>query len=213
MSRITVLGMGAMGARMAQNLLKQGHAVTVWNRSVEKTVALVSAGAEAADTPRAAVESAEFVISMVRDDEASRQVWLKDEVGALDGLSKNAIAIESSTLTVDWTRTLAQHFEKKACVFLDAPVAGSLPQAEGAQLIYFIGGEKESIERVRPILDTLGKYCSSRWCDWKWDGYQACSQRAIWYSSSSVGRTHRIHAALWIRKCAGRRYIDGDARM
>lgn len=156
MSRITVLGMGAMGSRMAQNLLKQGHAVTVWNRSAEKTVALVSAGAEVADTPRAAVKSAEFVISMVRDDKASQQVWLADEVGALDGLSKDAIALESSTLTVDWTRILAQHFQKKACAFLDAPVAGSLPQAEGAQLIYFVGGETESIERVRPVLNTLG---------------------------------------------------------
>ncbi len=153
MSRITVLG---MEAQIAQNLLKQGHAVTVWNRSAQKTVALVLAGAEAADTPRAAVKSAEFVISMVRDDEASQQVWLADEVGALDGLSKNAIALESSTLTVDWTRTLAQHFQKKACAFLDAPVAGSLPQAESAQLIYFVGGEKDSVERVRPVLNTLG---------------------------------------------------------
>ncbi len=72
MSRITVLGIGAMGSRIANNLLQQGHALTVWNRSVEKTVALAAAGAEVADTPRAAVRSAEVVISMVRDDDASR---------------------------------------------------------------------------------------------------------------------------------------------
>ena len=156
MSRITVLGIGAMGSRIANNLLQQGHALTVWNRTVEKTVALAAAGAEVADTPRAAVRSAEVVISMVRDDEASRQVWLADEVGALAGLEKDAIALESSTLTVGWTRTLAQHFQLKNRAFLDAPVAGSLPQAEAACLIYFIGGDADILGRVRPILDSLG---------------------------------------------------------
>jgi len=156
MSRITVLGIGAMGSRIANNLLQQGHAVTLWNRSVEKTVALAAIGAEVADTPRAAVKSAEVVISIVRDDEASRQVWLADEVGALAGLEKGAVALESSTLTVGWTRTLAQHFQRNNRAFLDAPVAGSLPQAEAARLIYFVGGDVDTLGRIRPILDSLG---------------------------------------------------------
>lgn len=156
MSQITVLGVGAMGSRMAANLLKAGHEVTVWNRSAEKTLPLVKAGARAAETPRSAVEKADFVISMVRDVEASRQVWLADEKGALDGMLPAAIALESSTLTVEWTRTLAQHFDGQNIAFLDAPVAGSLPQAEAAQLIYLVGGDAEIFNLAQPTLNVLG---------------------------------------------------------
>ncbi len=156
MSRITVLGMGAMGSRIAANLLGQGHAVTVWNRSAEKTLPLVKVGAEVARSPREAVKSAEFVMTMVRDDEASRWVWLDGEVGALAGMGEGAIALESSTLTVEWTRKLAEHCSGSNIAFLDAPVAGSRPQAEAAQLIYLVGGEEATFNRVQPILSTLG---------------------------------------------------------
>jgi 3-hydroxyisobutyrate dehydrogenase len=156
MAKVTVLGMGAMGSRMALSLLKAEHEVTVWNRNLNKTETLVQAGAKVADTPRAAVKDAEFVISMVRDDQASKQVWLDFETGALSGLPKNAVAIESSTLTVAWIKTLAQQFSDRQIVFLDAPVAGTLPQAESAQLIYFVGGEVETFTKAQPILQAMG---------------------------------------------------------
>lgn len=156
MSRISVLGLGAMGSRMAATLLKAGHEVTVWNRSVEKTLPLVEMGAIAAETTRVAVREAEFVISMVRDDEASQQIWLGDETGALMGLPAGAIAIESSTLSLGWIRELAAHFQSQAMSFLEAPVAGSRPQAEAAQLIYFVGGEKTCFELAKPLFETLG---------------------------------------------------------
>lgn len=66
MSKITVLGIGAMGFRMAMSLLKAGHEVTVWNRNLSKTEPIKQAGAKVADNPRAAVKDAEFVISMVQ---------------------------------------------------------------------------------------------------------------------------------------------------
>ena len=156
MSRIAVLGMGAMGSRMAVNLLQQGHQVTVWNRSREKVEPLIEKGAIAASTPREAVQGADFAISMVRDDEASRQVWLAEETGAVAGMGERAIAIESSTLTVDWMRQLAQQFTDRNLAFLDAPVAGSRPQAEAAQLIYLVGGESETLEQAMPVLNAMG---------------------------------------------------------
>lgn len=67
-----------------------------------------------------------------------------------------AIALESSTLTVEWTRTLAQHFDGQNIAFLDAPVAGSLPQAEAAQLIYLVGGDAEIFNLAQPTLNVLG---------------------------------------------------------
>ncbi len=156
MTKVTVLGLGAMGSRMAANLLKAGHAVTVWNRSPDAAEALVGAGAKLAPTPKAAAQGAEVVIAMVRDDEASRDLWLAPETGALAGLDPSAIAIESSTLTASWIRTLGEEAAQRGLTFLEAPVAGSRPQAEAAQLVYFVGGDEEAAGRVEPVLKALG---------------------------------------------------------
>src|ERR1700744_173325 len=86
MSNVTFLGLGAMGSRMAANLIKAGHVVTVWNRSPDAAKPLAAAGGKQAATPKAAAEGADFVISMVRDDEASRELWLAPETGALAGV-------------------------------------------------------------------------------------------------------------------------------
>lgn len=156
MSNVTVLGTGAMGSRMAENLLKAGHAVTVWNRSPEKTAPLVKAGAVAARMPAEAVKEATFVISIVRDDEASRDVWLDAESGALAAMPKDAIAIESSTLTVGWAQELAGICRQQGVDFIDAPVSGSRPQAEAAQLVYLVGGEPKTVEAATPLLMAMG---------------------------------------------------------
>lgn len=156
MPKITVLGLGAMGSRMAANLLKAGYAVTVWNRTPVAAEGLVAAGARLAATPKAAAHGAEFVVAMVRDDEASRELWLSPETGALAGMAPSAIAIESSTLTVNWVRALGVEAVQRGLAFLEAPVAGSRPQAEAAQLVYFVGGDEAVAQRAGPILNAMG---------------------------------------------------------
>ncbi|MEM8962474.1 MAG: NAD(P)-dependent oxidoreductase [Acidobacteriota bacterium] len=153
MTTIAFLGLGAMGSRMAANLVSAGHEVTVWNRTMERTEALRDLGAAVATSPRAAVTGAEVVISMVRDDVASRHVWLDAEEGAVGALGEDTIAIESSTLTVAWVKELAAALP---CPLLDAPVAGSRPQAEAGTLAYVVGGDGTEFERVRPILEVMG---------------------------------------------------------
>ncbi len=156
MLNICMLGAGAMGSRMAVHLLNAGHPLTIWNRDAQKVEKLVQQGAKAALSPRQGATGADVVISMVRDDDASRRVWLAEEDGALDGLSDTAIGIESSTLTVDWITELAGHFSGRSATLLDAPVAGSLPQAEAGQLIFLVGGEATIFEQCRELLMTMG---------------------------------------------------------
>jgi 3-hydroxyisobutyrate dehydrogenase len=156
MNTVAFLGLGAMGSRIATRLLKAGHPVTVWNRSVKATAALREVGARVAATPRAASESAHIVIAMVRDDAASRFVWLDGEIGALHGMQPHSVALDSSTLSVEWVKELANHASNRQIAFLDAPVLGSRPQAEAGQLIYLVGGSGETLDRVRPILQTTG---------------------------------------------------------
>ncbi len=156
MTDIAFLGLGAMGSRMAANLVKAGHRVTVWNRSPQACDPLIAAGAKAVASPRAAASGGEFVIAMVRDDEASRQVWLDPEQGALAGMRPDALAIESSTVTPDWSRALGSEASKRGIGYLEAPVAGTLPQAEAGQLIYLVGGNPSLLERATPVLKAMG---------------------------------------------------------
>jgi 3-hydroxyisobutyrate dehydrogenase len=156
MTRLAFLGLGAMGSRMATNLIKAGHAITVWNRDVSKAEALAAAGAKMAGTPKAAAIGADIVIAMVRDDEASDRIWLDAETGALSGMAQGAIAVESSTLTISHVKTLATAASQRGIRFLDAPVAGSRPQAEAGQLIFMVGGDEATLAAVEPVLKAMG---------------------------------------------------------
>ncbi len=153
---IAVLGLGAMGSRMAARLLSAGHSVSVFNRSPNAAAALADAGARAAATPREAVEGCEVVVSCVRDDRASRDVWLDEATGALPALTDGAVAIESSTLTFAWARELGSTMERAGKSFLDAPVVGSRPQADAGQLVYLVGGETATLDQVRDVLLAMG---------------------------------------------------------
>jgi 3-hydroxyisobutyrate dehydrogenase-like beta-hydroxyacid dehydrogenase len=154
--KVGILGAGAMGSRIAQNLLKAGHPVIIYNRTADKVHPLVKQGAIYAATPREAAEQADIVMSMVSDDDVSRQVWLDPATGALQGLRKDAIAIESSTLTVEWTKALAAAIARQGKNFLDVPVVGSRPQAEAGKLIYLAGGQAAVLANIQPVLQSAG---------------------------------------------------------
>lgn len=154
MSNITILGLGAMGSRMAEKLLTAGHSLTVWNRTANKATALLELGATTAATPAAAVQEADVVISMVRDNKASESVWL-GEHGALAAMPKHAIAIESSTLSPSWIKQLHTSAQQLGIELIEAPVAGSRSQVENAVLIYFLAGNHDAKTQVTPILKTM----------------------------------------------------------
>lgn len=157
MAKIAVLGMGAMGSRMAKALLEAGHAVTVWNIVDEGCAPLVALGATRAPTPRAAAREAEFVIAMVWDDQASAYVWLDPDVGALDGMSRGSVALECATLTIGHERKLFDACSGAGVEFVSAPMAGSLPEADAKTLVFTVGATPEAFARVEPVLKAMGK--------------------------------------------------------
>lgn len=157
MTNLAFLGLGAMGSRMVKKLLGSGYDVTVWNRSPEQAEALSAYNnVKIAESPRAAASAASVVFSMVRDDDASENVWLNPDTGALASMQRGTIAVECSTLTPDWVRTLHRHAAEQGVELLDAPLAGSRPQAEAGQLIFFTGGEATTLQRVEPLLELMG---------------------------------------------------------
>jgi 3-hydroxyisobutyrate dehydrogenase len=154
---IAFLGLGAMGSRMVRHLCDAGYQVSVWNRDPSKANALKAVGALAAASPRKAAEGADLVFSMVRDDDASRSVWTDSSDGALLGLAPGAMAIECSTLSLGWTQALARFAQQAGVRFAEAPVLGSRPQAESAQLIFLVGSESSLLQELTPVLQTMGR--------------------------------------------------------
>ncbi|MGB0696539.1 MAG: NAD(P)-dependent oxidoreductase [Rhodospirillaceae bacterium] len=157
MTKIAFFGLGAMGSRMVTRLLAAGHSVTVWNRTAEAALPLVQQGATQAATPAEAARGATMVLAMLRDDQASRAVWLDPDNGALSGMVPGTLAVEMSTLSLDWVAALAKAVQEKGGVFADAPLAGSRPQAEAGALIFFTGATPEVQTLLEPVLRAMGQ--------------------------------------------------------
>ena len=145
-----------MGSGMAHQLLAKGFPLTVFNRNPEKAKPLAEAGAVLAASPREAARGAEFIISMLADDHASRSVWLGED-GALAGAGKGTLCIESGTVTVDWIQKLSGAAVQRGCEVIDAPVTGSRAQANSGELHFLVGGSANAMERARPVLAAMGR--------------------------------------------------------
>jgi len=155
-SNVAIIGLGAMGSRMAMNLHAAGHALRVYNRDRAKAQAFAAKGIAVCETPAAAVKGAEFVVSMVADDAATRAVMLGAS-GAIGAAAPGTIVIDSSTNTPAMAREVAQAAAAKGCQYLDAPVSGSLAQAQGKELVFMVGGDKAAFERAQPLLAAMGR--------------------------------------------------------
>ena len=154
MSRIAVVGLGAMGGRIAQRLLGAGHELVVWNRTAEKMRRLLELGAAPAASPADAAGRAEAVLTMVSDPTALRAVTEGPE-GVATAASPALTVIEMSTVGPGAVSRLASALPAGTGL-LDAPVLGSLAEAESGSLTIFVGGPETLAERWRPLLGTLG---------------------------------------------------------
>lgn len=150
--KVAVVGLGAMGSRIARRLLGSGHELTVWNRSAERAGPLVAAGARLAGTPAAAARGADAVVVMVTGPEALADVT-EGEDGVVAGLDGAAL-VQMSTAGVEALERLARLLPEDS--LLDAPVLGSLSEVEQGSLTIFAGGPEELVERCDPLLSVLG---------------------------------------------------------
>lgn len=154
MTTVAFLGLGAMGAPMASNLLAAGFTVRAWNRSAHRTESL--AGAIPCLTPREAATGAEFAVSMLADDAAVESVTF-GEAGLLAGLAPGAVHIGMSTVSVAVTERLASAHQDSGRHYLAAPVFGR-PDAAKQKLLWIVpGGAAATIDRAAPILAVLGQ--------------------------------------------------------
>ncbi len=154
MTHVALMGLGTMGAGIAGNILAAGFPLTVWNRTPDKAEPLLARGARWAETPAAAAAGADIVISVVANEQASRAVWL-GTAGALPAMAEGSLAIECSTLPVDWVQELHGHAQAHQLDFMDAPLGGSRQPAQAGTLTLFIGAEDAVLARARPVLEAF----------------------------------------------------------
>ena len=154
MSIVAVVGLGAMGSRIARRLLDQRHSVVVWNRTSERAAALAELGATPVASPAEAAARATVVLTMVSDDAALRAVT-EGRSGLIAGAGPSLTIIQMSTVGLSTTARLACSLPQDG-ELLDAPVLGSLTEAEGGTLRIFVGGERSLYERWASLLSVLG---------------------------------------------------------
>ena len=159
---VGLIGLGLMGGPMGRNLLKAGFPLVVWNRTKAKADELAREGAKLGADPHAVAEQADVLITIVSDPAALEEVLFgsnvgKDNNGAMEGLRPGSALIDSSTVSPELARRVAAACAERGVDFLDAPVTGGTWGAKNGELVFMIGGKAEVLERLKPVLEAVGK--------------------------------------------------------
>jgi 3-hydroxyisobutyrate dehydrogenase-like beta-hydroxyacid dehydrogenase len=153
---VGLIGLGLMGKPMGRNLLKAGFPLVVWNRTRSKADDLIREGAKFAANPRELAAEVEVLLTIVSDPAAIEEVVFGPN-GSLKGLARGTVFVDSSTISPELARREAAACAERGVDFLDAPVTGGTWGAEKGELVFMIGGSAKVLDRVKPVLEALGK--------------------------------------------------------
>lgn len=156
MAKVAFIGLGNMGGPMATNLVKAGHAVTVFDLVPEACAQLRELGADVADTTAAAVEGVDYVISMLPAGKHVAGVYLGDE-GILSRIDSSVTVLDCSTIDAATARQVGEAAAAMGIGFMDAPVSGGVAAAAGGTLAFMCGGAAQTFPRAQAVLKDMGK--------------------------------------------------------
>ena len=154
--KIGFIGLGVMGEPMARHLLAAGHDLALWARRPESVAALVAESVPLCATPAELAARSEVVISVVTAS-ADVDALAFGADGLAAGLAPGAIHVDMSTIAPAMARSLAQRYGTQGIGFVDAPVSGGAQGARDASLAIMVGAEADALQRVRPLLQAMGK--------------------------------------------------------
>src|SRR5688572_22530278 len=156
MANVGVIGLGAMGAPMARNLLKGGHRVAVFARRATAMAPLIEAGASGASSPAEVASRSDVTITMVIDTRAVEEVVLGPR-GIIEKAKPGSVVVDHSTIDPEGARRIASALKARTIDMIDAPVSGGSAVAETGALSIMAGGDEAVLDRIRPILQCYGK--------------------------------------------------------
>ncbi|XP_007024478.2 PREDICTED: glyoxylate/succinic semialdehyde reductase 2, chloroplastic isoform X2 [Theobroma cacao] len=154
--QIGFLGLGIMGSPMAQNLIKAGCDVTVWNRTKSKCDPFISLGAKYRSSPEEVAANCDVTFAMLADPESAIDVACGKN-GVLSGMGPGKGYVDISTVDGATSKMINGHIKATGALFLEAPVSGSKKPAEDGQLIFLTAGDRSLYDSVAPLLNILGK--------------------------------------------------------
>jgi 3-hydroxyisobutyrate dehydrogenase len=178
MTKVALLGTGTMGAAMGRRMRAHGLLVRAWNRSRAKAEPLAADGIEVVDTPRAAAEGADVLVTMLTDGAAVEAAML-GPVGALAGATPGCTWLQTSTVGIAACGRLAELATRNRLGFVDAPVAGSKEPAERGELIVLAAGARELVAKVNPVLEAIAR-------------------RTVWLGGVGAGTRAKLAMNAWV---------------
>ncbi len=155
MANLGYIGLGAMGGRTADRLLSRGHTVVGYNRTKAKAQWLLDKGMQWGDSPRAVAAAADVTFVMVTDTKALNAV-VDGADGLLAGLGPGKVVVDMSTVSPEASRAVAEQVRARGADMLDCPVSGSVSTLEAGKATMMVGGDRETYERVHPLLLDIG---------------------------------------------------------
>ena len=155
--KIGFIGLGIMGSRMAANLRKKGHELTVHNRTKDKAQPLLDQGASWAESPAEVAKHVNIIFTMLSKPDAVAEVALIGKHSFLHKLPPKSLWVDCSSVNPSFSKLMAVEAKERKVHFLDAPVAGSKGPAEQAQLLFFVGGDGADVAAAKPLLECMGK--------------------------------------------------------
>jgi 3-hydroxyisobutyrate dehydrogenase-like beta-hydroxyacid dehydrogenase len=155
MANLGFIGLGVMGGRMVKRLLEAGHTVFGYNRTRSKAQWLLEAGMQWGESPCKVAETADITLSMVTNTEALQSIAEGPE-GLVAGLGAGKVYVDMSTVSPAYSRELAEQVRARGASMLDSPVSGSVITLEEGKLSLMVGGDEETFEKVKPILQDIG---------------------------------------------------------
>ncbi len=154
--RIGYIGLGTMGGAMAENLIKAGYPLTVFNRTVSKAEKFIAMGARLAENPAEVARRSEVVFVNVSDTPDVLEVVLGKN-GIIDGTHPGMVVVDHSTISAAATRQMYEALKERGVDSLDAPVSGGDIGAMNGTLSIMVGGDASALEKVMPLLQVVGK--------------------------------------------------------
>jgi 3-hydroxyisobutyrate dehydrogenase len=155
MANLGFVGLGLMGSEMVNRLLTKGHSVIGYNRTRAKADWLIKKGLKWADSPKAVAASVDVIFSMVTNSTALQAI-VEGPDGILAGLTPGKIYVDISTVSPEYSRSVAEKVRAKGADMVDAPVSGSVITLQEGKLSVMVGGRKSTFDKIKPLLEDIG---------------------------------------------------------
>ncbi len=154
--RLGYIGLGTMGGAMAENLIRAGYSLTVYNRTTSKAERLLDLGASLAESPAEVARKSELVFMNVSDTPDVLEIVF-GENGIVEGAHPGMILVDHSTIKPSASREIYQRMQAVGVCALDAPVSGGDIGAKNGTLTIMVGGDADALEKIMPVLEVVGK--------------------------------------------------------